>query len=144
MRAQRLSGRFVLVYLLVSLASCDRSVPVVVAGVSLELAQHRARTISEVHYRLRFDIPAVVDADIEGFVAISFVLEGDGSELQLDFRETSGPTSRFFLTYAVIWEDEEETLLTFQVAADQEPFVKTIRGFRRNLYLGLGAVTVFF
>ena len=89
MRAQRLSGRFVLVYLLVSLASCDRSVPVVVAGVSLELAQHRARTISEVHYRLRFDIPAVVDADIEGFVAISFVLEGDGSELQLDFRETS-------------------------------------------------------
>lgn len=63
---------------------------------------------------------------------------------QFDFRETSGPTSRFFLTYAVIWEDEEETLLTFQVAADQEPFVKTIRGFRRNLYLGLGAVTVFF
>ncbi len=63
---------------------------------------------------------------------------------QFDFRETSGTTSRFFLTYAVIWEDEEETLLTFQVAADQEPFVKTIRGFRRNLYLGLGAVTVFF
>lgn len=89
MRFQRQSGRFVLVYLLVSLASCDRSVPVVVAGVSLELAQHRARTISEVHYRLRFDIPEVVDADIEGFVAISFVLEGDGSELQLDFRETS-------------------------------------------------------
>jgi len=63
---------------------------------------------------------------------------------QFDFRETSGPTSRFFLTYAVIWEDEEETLLTFQVAADQEPFVNTIRGFRRNLFLGLGAVTVFF
>ncbi|MCZ6641105.1 MAG: ATP-binding protein [Gammaproteobacteria bacterium] len=64
---------------------------------------------------------------------------------QFDFREHSeGSVSRFFLTYAVIWEDEEETLLTFQVAADQEPFVKTIRGFRRNLYLGLGGVTVFF
>ena len=64
---------------------------------------------------------------------------------QFDFHEENeGSVDRFFLTYVVIWEDPDETLLTFQVAADQEPFVRTIRGFRRNLYIGLGAVTVFF
>lgn len=64
---------------------------------------------------------------------------------QFDFHEQNiGAVPRFFLTYVVIWEDEEETPLTFQVAADQEPFVNTIRGFRRYLYIGLGAVTVFF
>ena len=71
--------------------------------------------------------------------------QGSLSPGQFDFvEEYAGSVDRFFLTYVVIWEDEDETLLTFQVAADQEPFVRTIRGFRRNLYIGLGAVTVFF
>jgi two-component system sensor histidine kinase PhoQ len=49
---------------------------------------------------------------------------------------------RFVLNYPVIWEDE--TVLDFAVATDQRPFQEAIAGFRRNLYIGLGAVTFFF
>lgn len=49
---------------------------------------------------------------------------------------------RFVTNYAVIWEDE--SVVNFAVATDQRPFVATIDSFRRNLYIGLGAVTVFF
>lgn len=55
-----------------------------------------------------------------------------------------GLVERFFLSYAVIWEDSEEALLTFRVGTDQAPFLSAIQGFRRNLYIGLGAVTVLF
>jgi len=55
-----------------------------------------------------------------------------------------GGVDRFFLSYAVIWEDTEEALLTFRVGTDQAPFRSAIQGFRRNLYVGLGAVTVLF
>lgn len=48
----------------------------------------------------------------------------------------------FVTSYAVIWEDE--SVLIFSVATDQRPFLATIADFRRNLYVGLGAVTVFF
>lgn len=48
------------------------------------------------------------------------------------------------LTYAVIWEDPGETVLSFQVAADRAPFVASIQSFRRNLYIGLGAATLLF
>ena len=44
----------------------------------------------------------------------------------------------------MIWEDVDEVLVTFRVATDQAPFRAAIDGFRRNLYLGLGAVTVLF
>ena len=53
-----------------------------------------------------------------------------------------GETARFVLHYAVIWEDE--TVLDFAVATDRRPFQSTIADFRRNLYIGLGAVTLFF
>lgn len=49
---------------------------------------------------------------------------------------------RFVTNYAVIWEDE--SVVNFAVATDQRPFIATIESFRRNLYIGLGAVTVFF
>ena len=49
---------------------------------------------------------------------------------------------RFVLSYPVIWEDE--TVLDFTVATDQRPFQVAIAGFRRNLYIGLGAVIFFF
>lgn len=52
--------------------------------------------------------------------------------------------ARFVLSYAVIWGDTEDAVLTFTVATDQQPFQAEIEGFRRNLYVGLGAVTVFF
>ncbi|MDA1076079.1 MAG: ATP-binding protein [Proteobacteria bacterium] len=55
-----------------------------------------------------------------------------------------GGVDRFFLSYTVIWEDPEQFKLTFHVATDQAPFAAAIRGFRRNLYLGLGLVTLLF
>jgi two-component system sensor histidine kinase PhoQ len=44
----------------------------------------------------------------------------------------------------VIWEDLEDTLLTFHVAAVRAPFEAAISDFRRSLYVGLGAVTLLF
>lgn len=49
-----------------------------------------------------------------------------------------------WLSYAVIWEDPPESVLTFQVAADPAPFHAAIASFRRNLFFGLGAVTLLF
>jgi len=71
----------------------------------------------------------------------------DGAELapgEFTFSETDADRARFFLRYAVLWGDTEDTVLTFTVGTDQQPFVAEIQGFRRNLYIGLGAVTVFF
>jgi len=64
-----------------------------------------------------------------------------------EFRFTAiddAPAMRFFLSYAVIWEVSNDSVLTFTVATDQQPFRSAISGFRRNLYFGLGAVTVLF
>jgi two-component system sensor histidine kinase PhoQ len=60
------------------------------------------------------------------------------------FFPDEGRISRFLLSYAVIWGDTEDAVLTFTVATDQQPFLAEIQGFRRNLYVGLGAVTIFF
>ncbi len=58
-----------------------------------------------------------------------------------DFRFLDGRDvgiSRFFLTYAVIWEERgEEVELLFRAAADTGPFQVQVREFRRNLWLGL-------
>lgn len=61
-----------------------------------------------------------------------------------EFLEFTGADSvdLFVTNYAVIWEDE--SVVNFAVATDQRPFKATIANFRRNLYIGLGAVTVFF
>lgn len=59
----------------------------------------------------------------------------------LDFEGADG-VDRFVTHYSVIWEDE--TVVNFAVATDQRPFMAAIGSFRRNLYIGLGAVTVFF
>jgi len=56
-------------------------------GVSLELARHRAATISGLNYRLAFDIPAEQDADIAATVRIDLDLSDNSEPLQLDFRE---------------------------------------------------------
>ena len=48
------------------------------------------------------------------------------------------------LSYAVIWEDSDEAVLTFHVAADWAEFAAAIASFRWNLYFGLGAVTILF
>jgi len=48
------------------------------------------------------------------------------------------------LRYAVIWEDADDTVLTFHAVVDRGPFQAVIQRFRRDLYVGLGAVTLFF
>lgn len=55
-----------------------------------------------------------------------------------------GAVDRFLLSYAVIWEDGDEALLTFRVGTDKAPFNSAVQKFRRNLYIGLGAVTGLF
>lgn len=59
----------------------------------------------------------------------------------LEFSAEDG-IARFVLSYPVFWEDE--TVLTFAVATDQRPFKENIADFRQNLYIGLGAVILFF
>jgi two-component system sensor histidine kinase PhoQ len=60
------------------------------------------------------------------------------------FAEFNEGVARFFLSYAVIWEVADDSVLTFTVGLDQRPFQAAIQGFRRNLYIGLGAVTALF
>ena len=59
----------------------------VTPGVSLELAQQRAVGISNVHYRLVFDIPEDPSVEIAGSVGIAFELRSLAQPVQLDFRE---------------------------------------------------------
>lgn len=64
-----------------------------------------------------------------------------------EFRFSGQPAERdglLRLSYAVIWEDTRERVLTFHVAANWTPFRATIVSFRRNLYVGVGAVTALF
>jgi two-component system, OmpR family, sensor histidine kinase PhoQ len=64
-----------------------------------------------------------------------------------DFAFSGGPVGAanlLHLSYAVIWEDAEEAVLTFHVAASWGPFQAAIQSFRRNLYGGVGAVTALF
>jgi two-component system sensor histidine kinase PhoQ len=64
---------------------------------------------------------------------------------QFDFHAAAAdPAQRLHLRYAVIWEDLEDTVLTFHVAVDRGPFQAVIQDFRRRLLLGLGAATVLF
>ena len=63
---------------------------------------------------------------------------------EFEFLEFTGAdgVGRFVTHYSVIWEDE--SVVNFSVATDQRPFLASVGSFRRNLYIGLGAVTVFF
>jgi two-component system sensor histidine kinase PhoQ len=61
------------------------------------------------------------------------------------FRDASSDRDGLLrLSYAVIWEDPDEMVLTFHVAADWTPFQAQVVSFRRNLYAGVGAVTALF
>lgn len=64
-----------------------------------------------------------------------------------EFRYLDDPANQaglLRLSYAVIWEDTDESVLTFHVAADWTPFRATIVSFRRNLYVGVAVVTALF
>jgi aminopeptidase N len=69
------------------IAACGRTAVEVVPGVSLDLAERRAETISDINYRLELKIPEDREEDIGGFIAISFTLADHAEPLQLDFRE---------------------------------------------------------
>jgi aminopeptidase N len=55
-------------------------------GVALELAEHRARVISELSYDVHFDVPALKDSAVTGSVDINLELLEGGHPLVLDFR----------------------------------------------------------
>ncbi len=88
MRVNRVLAHLALAILISGLLSCGKEPVDVVPGVSLDLATHRAATISNINYELSFLVPEGEDQEIDGFVNISFVLSDRASPLQLDFRES--------------------------------------------------------
>ncbi|MEJ2322953.1 MAG: peptidase M1, partial [Gammaproteobacteria bacterium] len=86
MRAAPVSAAPLLFAILVT--SCAKAPPAVEPGVSLELARHRAETISGIDYALSLTIPAIPDGEIEGRVVIGFELGDSSKPVQLDFRES--------------------------------------------------------
>jgi len=61
------------------------------------------------------------------------------------FTEVDDATAPFYyLSYAVSWGADDGAVLTFTVATETTEFERAIGGFRRNLWLGLGAVLLLF
>jgi two-component system sensor histidine kinase PhoQ len=60
------------------------------------------------------------------------------------FAETNDVVPRFVLSQTIIWEDVDNEQVVFAAATDQLPFRASIAQFRRSLWFGLGAATVFF
>ncbi len=79
---------------LLSLAACsversrvfERPEP----GVALEMAAHRAATLSNVSYDVRLDIPAARDSAVFGVIDVRFAVREDDDQLVLDFRAPFG------------------------------------------------------
>jgi len=99
------------------MVACGELSPAIEPGVSLKLAEHRARTISGTNYELSFTIPENQDEEIGGLVNIAFDLSDSSQPVQLDFREsadkiknvtTNGDESafRFVNEHVVIPADE--------------------------------------
>ena len=99
------------------MVACGELSPAIEPGVSLKLAEHRARTISGINYELSFTIPENQDEEIGGLVNIAFGLSDSSQPVQLDFREsadkiknvtTNGDESafRFVNEHVVIPADE--------------------------------------
>lgn len=70
--------------LALSLFGCADADPA--PGVALELAEHRARSISALAYDLHLDIPESKDSAVTGQVEIAFTLAESGEPVVLDFR----------------------------------------------------------
>lgn len=68
-------------------AACSSSDAV--PGVSLELAQHRAKVLSDVNYELTLEIPAEQGDSIGASVTVEFKLSEVSRSLQLDFRASA-------------------------------------------------------
>ena len=94
MRIIRFPALLMAAIFLSGLASCSKTAPEVLPGVSLGLAEHRAASVADIHYQLRFSIPEEQEADIGGFVSVSFMLNDKSQPLQLDFRESDDKVKR--------------------------------------------------
>ena len=75
MRAVLASAALLLLTGLVT--SCSKAPPAVEPGVSLELAKHRAETISDIDYALSLTIPESPDEEIEGRAGICLAAGSD-------------------------------------------------------------------
>lgn len=71
--------------LLITISACSSTGPAVVSGVSWDLAQHRSKTLSNIHYRLHFEISENAEEDIQSRLQLSFDLNSTSRPLQLDF-----------------------------------------------------------
>jgi aminopeptidase N len=65
----------------------EKSPPAPQPGVALELARERAARLSDIRYRLRFDIPRRQDQAIAATAVITFDLADNTGTLPLDFRQ---------------------------------------------------------
>ena len=81
---------FVGLFILASLpARAQDGVLAVENGVSWELAQYRARVISDLNYKLDVSIPMKTGAPVQASSEISFILSENTQDLQIDFKERS-------------------------------------------------------
>ena len=71
--------------LALAVAACEPQAPAVTAGVSQELAHHRARTLGDVRYDLRLVVPSERDAPIRGTVSVRVAVNQATLPLVLDF-----------------------------------------------------------
>jgi aminopeptidase N len=76
-------------------------------GVSLELATVRSKLISNIQYRLDFNIPANKEEDIPSLLHLEFDLSQIPEVLQLDFKEDKSKLKS-------IWVNGQETVITFE------------------------------
>jgi aminopeptidase N len=58
-------------------------------GISLDLAEFRKENLSDIQYRLHFDIPAEKEKPIPAKLNLSFKLKNSIDELQIDFNEAT-------------------------------------------------------
>ncbi|PLW81171.1 peptidase M1 [Kineobactrum sediminis] len=78
-----------------TLMACKQEMPLPIEpGVSLALAEQRARRLADIHYELYFEIPADQQAGIAGRAVISFTLTEPEKDLQLDFRAEADAVHR--------------------------------------------------
>ncbi len=68
-------------------AACSKPPVEPEPGVALALAMQRSAALSNIHYRLRFEIPRPEQEPVVGGAVIAFDLADDKSPLQLDFRQ---------------------------------------------------------
>jgi aminopeptidase N len=77
------------VLLLLLLVDCSgaKEAEEMAPGVSLQLAELRAKNVSDISYRLHFEIPANLEVAVTGKQAISFELLDPRQDLILDFKQ---------------------------------------------------------